>query len=286
MIRVFKKQRFNRGLAGSIFFFLVLVVLGAFMVLPLVFSVVNAFKPLEEFFIFPPKFYVVNPTLDNFRDLFALTSNLWVPFSRYVFNSVFVSVTATIGHLLVSSMAAYVLSKHEFKGKKALNSVIVVAMMFSSTVMAIPQYLIAANLGFIDTYLALITPILGAPLGVFLMRQYMEGVPHSIIESARLDGAGEMRICWRIIMPSIKPAWITVIIFTFQNIWNSSGGNLIYSEQIKVLPTVLSQISSSGMTRAGVGAAVSLFLMIPPVLVFVITQSQVVETMASSGIKE
>lgn len=286
MIRVFKKQRFNRGLAGSIFFFLVLVVLGAFMVLPLVFSVVNAFKPLEEFFIFPPKFYVVNPTLDNFRDLFALTSNLWVPFSRYVFNSAFVSVTATIGHLLVSSMAAYVLSKHEFKGKKALNSVIVVAMMFSSTVMAIPQYLIAANLGFIDTYLALITPILGAPLGVFLMRQYMEGVPHSIIESARLDGAGEMRICWRIIMPSIKPAWITVIIFTFQNIWNSSGGNLIYSEQIKVLPTVLSQISSSGMTRAGVGAAVSLFLMIPPILVFVITQSQVVETMASSGIKE
>lgn len=256
------------------------------MVVPLVFSIVNAFKPLEEFFIFPPKFYVVNPTLNNFRDLFALTSNLWVPFSRYVFNSVFVSVVATTGHLLVSSMAAYVLSKHEFKGKKMLNNVIVVAMMFSSTVMAIPQYLIAANLGFIDTYLALIMPILGAPLGVFLMRQYMEGVPHSVIESARLDGAGEMRICWRIIMPSVKPAWITVIIFTFQNIWNSSGGNLIYSEQIKVLPTVLSQISSSGMTRAGVGAAVSLFLMIPPILVFIITQSQVVETMASSGIKE
>ena len=265
---------------------ILLLVLGFFMVIPLVFSVVNAFKPLEEFFIFPPKFYVVNPTLENFRNLFALTSNLWVPFSRYIFNSVFVSAAATAGHLLVASTAAYVLSKHEFKGKKTLNSIIMVALMFSSTVMAIPQYLIAANLGFINTYLALIVPVLGAPLGVFLMRQYMEGVPQSVLESARLEGAGEFRICWRIVMPSIKPAWITVIIFTFQGVWNNTGGNMIYSEQLKVLPTVLTQISASGMTRAGVGAAASLFLMIPPILVFVITQSQVVETMASSGIKE
>lgn len=138
----------------------------------------------------------------------GLDRKLWVPFTRYVFNSVFISVVGTLGHVLLSSTAAYVLCKHRFKGRNALMNMIVVSLMFTSKVMGIPQYLVTAELGFIDTYMALIAPVLGMTLGVFLMKQFMEGVPDAIIESARIDGAGEMRICWRIVMPSVRPAWL------------------------------------------------------------------------------
>ena len=285
-LRAARAKRFSRSLGGSLVLGVLLGIMGIFMVLPLVYAVVSAFKPPEEFFIFPPRFYVVNPTLDNFSSLLDLTGNLWVPFTRYLFNSVFVSITGTLGHVLLSSTAAYVLCKHRFKGRQVLLSMIVVSLMFTSKIMGIPQYLVTAKFGFIDTYMALIAPVLGMTLGVFLMKQFMEGVPDAIIESARIDGAGELRICWRIVMPAVRPAWITLVIFAFQNIWNSTGGNMIYSEQLKVLPTVMTQIAATGMTRAGVGAAVSLLLMIPPIVVFVISQSSIVETMASFGIKE
>ena len=281
-----KAKSLVRSPAGNVFLFAVLAVMGAFMALPLVYAVVSAFKPLEEFFVFPPRFYVVNPTGDNFTQLFTLTSNLWVPFSRYVFNSLFVSLVATGGNLLFSSSAAYVLAKHKFPGKAALWSVIIVSLMFTAKIMNIPQYLVFAQLHLIDTYWVIILPAFGMTIGVFLMKQFMEGIHDAILESARIDGAGEMRICWRIVMPSVKPAWITLIIFVFQGVWSNTGGNMIYTEAGKVLPTVLTQISATGMVRAGVGAAAALILLSPPIVVFVIAQSNVIETMATSGVKE
>ena len=274
-----------RSIGGNIVLFGILAAMGAFMVLPLFYAVISAFKPLEEFFIFPPRFYVINPTTDNFTQLFAVTANLWMPFSRYLFNSAMICVVSTAGNLFLSSMAAYVLAKHEFKGKSVVWSIIIISLLFTSRVMSIPQYLVFAGLGLIDTIWVIVLPSIGMTLGVFLMKQFMEGIPTAILESARIDGAGEFRICWQVVMPSVKPAWITMIIFVFQNVWNSTGGNMIYTESKKVLPTILTQISASGMVRAGVGSAAALILLIPPVLVFVFAQSRIMETMASSGVK-
>lgn len=284
--RIFHAKKVSRSFGGNVLLGLLLTAMGCLMALPLVYTVVNAFKPLEEFFIFPPRFFVINPTLDSFLDLADLATNMWVPFSRYLFNSVFVSIVTTVVYLFIASMCAYVLAKHDFLGKKMLNSVIVTSLMFTSTVMGIPQYIMLAKVGFVDTYMAIIFPALGGTMGVFLMKQFMESYPFSIIESARIEGAGEFRICWRIVIPGVRPAWITVLIFTFQSIWNTTGGAMIFTENIKVLPTMLSQIAAGGIARAGVSAAASLLLLIPPLAVFVLGQSNVLETMASSGVKE
>ncbi len=278
-------RRAYRSFGGSFVMFTLLAIMGAFMALPLIYAIISAFKPLEEFFIFPPRFYVINPTTDNFIQLFGVTANLWMPFTRYLFNSILICLISTVCNLFFSSMAAFVLAKHEFKGKTIVWSIIIVSLLFTSRVMSIPQYLVFAGLGIIDTIWVIVLPSIGMTLGVFLMKQFMEGIPSAILESARIDGAGEFRICWQVVMPSVKPAWITMIIFVFQNVWNSTGGNMIYTESQKVLPTILTQISSSGMVRAGVGSAAALILLIPPVLVFVLAQSRIMETMASSGVK-
>ena len=281
-----KKSRVNRSLGGDIMVIVMLVSIGAFMVLPLYLSVVNAFKPLDEIFLYPPRFYVMKPTLVNFKQLFQLTSNLWVPFSRYVFNSIFVTLVVTIGHVLLASMAAYPLAKHKFPGNKQIFKFVKTALLFAGGTLAIPQYVIMAILGMVDTYWAVILPPMGSALGLFLMKQFMEPIGDAMLEAAKIDGASEWRIWWQIVMPMVKPAWLTLSIFSFQGIWNATGASFIYSEQLKLLPTVLSQIQAGGIARTGVGAAASLVLLVPPVLFFVITQSNVLETMAHSGMKD
>ncbi|MHB1454529.1 MAG: carbohydrate ABC transporter permease [Saccharofermentanales bacterium] len=279
------KKRLNRSKGVNFALFLMLFGIGSFMILPLLYAVVNAFKPLEEFFIFPPRFYVSNPTTNNFADLYKLTANLWVPFTRYVFNSVYISVIATVGHIFLASTAAYVMAKHRFPGQKILNSVIILSLLFTSRVIFIPQYIILSKLGFINTHIAVIAPIFAMSIGIFLMKQFMTMVPDEVIESAKIDGAGEMRTCWRVVVPMVKPATVTLAIFAFQAVWNSSGAGVIYTESLKVMPMVLSQIASGGLARAGVGAAASLIMLIPPVTLFVFFQSKIIETMSASGIK-
>ena len=279
------KKRLNRSRAANLSLFFFLFLIGIFMILPLVYAVVNAFKPLEEFFIFPPRFYVAKPTLNNFLDLYKLAANLWVPFSRYIFNSVYISVIATIGHIFLASTAAYVMAKHEFPGKKLLDAVIILSLLFTSRVIFIPQYIVLSKMGFINTHLALIAPIFAMSIGIFLMRQFMVMVPDEIIESARIDGAGEMKNCWQIVVPMVKPAIVTLVIFAFQAVWNNSGAGFIYTESLKVMPMVLTQISAGGLARAGVGAAASLIMLIPPIILFVFFQSMIIETMSASGIK-
>lgn len=283
---VITHKRLSRSLGGDLLMILILGGYGAFTLLPLIYVVSNAFKPLEEFYLFPPRFLAQNPTTNNFLDLFDLSTNMWVPFIRYVFNSVLVTVVTVGLYVIIASLCAYPLAKHEFKGKKLLNALMVFSMTFSSTVMVIPQYVIFSKIGIIDTYLAIIIPALGSTMGVFLMKQFLEGFPMAIIESARVEGAAELWIFWHIVMPNQKPAWITMMIFTFQAIWGATGSNMIFTENIKTLPFMLSQISSSGISRAGVGAAASLLLLTPNILFFVFSQSNIMETMSNSGIKE
>ncbi len=286
MKREHTTKKVNRSVFGNVVLFTLLAVLGAFMALPVVYTVVQAFKPMEELFVFPPRFMVVNPTLKNFRLIGQLTNNLWVPFSRYIFNSVFVSVVGTAGNVLIASMAAYPLAKINFPGRKALFKMVTVALLFSGGVLGLAQYIIMAKLHMINTYWALILPSVASTMGLFLMKQFMEGISDSLIEAARIDGMNEFRIFWSIVMPNVKPAWLTMIIFAFQGMWGMTGGNFIYKENLKMFPTALAQIQAGGIARAGVAAAASLIMFIPPVILFLVTQSSIMETMAHAGIKE
>ncbi len=281
-----KAKRVNRSTGGNVLVFLMLVILGGFMLLPVLYTVVQAFKPMEELFLFPPRFTVSNPTVKNFKLIGQLIDSLWVPFSRYTFNSVFVSTVGTAGNVIIASMAAYPLAKNDFPGKKALFRIVTVALLFSGGVLGLAQYIIMAKLHMINTYWALILPSVATPMGLFLMKQFMEGISTSLLEAARIDGMNEFQIYWNIVMPNVKPAWLTMIIFAFQGMWSMTGGNFIYKEELKMLPTALAQIQSGGIARAGVAAAANLLMFIPPVLMFLITQSSIMETMAHAGIKE
>ncbi len=278
----------NRSRAGDIGVAIVLVIFGLFFAFPLVYTINAAFKPLDELFIYPPKLFVNNPTTDNFSDLFLLMNTQGVvTFTRYLFNSLFVTIIGTAGHILIASMAAYVLAKYRFPGSGLFFAAVTVALMFVGYVLAIPNYLIMSKLNWIDTYLALIIPAFASPMGLFLMKQFMESsIPDVLIEAAKIDGAKEGKIFFTIVMPLVKPAVLTLMIFAIQNLWNNVGTTYIYEEQLKPLPFALSQLAAGGVARTGVGTAATLFLMIPPLVAFMLAQSNIVETMASSGIKE
>lgn len=285
-----KKRKVGRGQAhslhGDIIMFIFLGLVGCFMILPFVYSIAQSLKPMEELFVFPPRFFVRNPTLDNFRDLFLRTNNMWVPFERYIFNSLIISLVGTGLSVIISSLAAYPLAKFVIPGSRTFERVIVMSLLFVYEVTAVPQYILLSKLGLIDTMGALLLPALASSLGLYLMKNFISQLPDDILESARVDGAGNFGIFFKIVMPNVKPAWITVMILTFQTLWNRGSGSYIYTEQLKNLPTLLSQISTTNtVSTAGIAAAATVFLMIPPILVFIFSQSQVVKTMAYSGIK-
>ena len=277
----------NRSVGGDMGITLFLVVLGFFMVLPLVYTISQSLKPMTELFIFPPRFLPIRPTLKNFSNLFYLMNFSWVPFSRYIFNTVFISFAGTFGNLVLSSLAAYALAKIEFPGSKFLFEVVQKSLMYNPAIAGTITFLIIAYMGWMDTYLAIIVPAFASSIGLYLMKQFMDtNVTTAILESARLDGAKEFRIFWSIAMPMVKPAWLTLIITSFQGLWQMAGSNLIYSEQLKTINYAISQITSIGITRQGVAAAGTVFIMIVPIVVFVISQSNVIETMGSSGMKD
>lgn len=285
-VNVSHRRKPNRSRGGDFGVYFLLTVVALMMAFPLVFSLAASLKPLDELFRFPPTLFPQNPTMDNYSDLIVTLGQSWVPFSRYFVNTTLITVVGTAGHLLLASMAAFVLSRYDFPGGKLFFKVAVTALMFTGYVTGIPNYLIMSKLGIVDTYLAVILPAVGAPLGLFLMKQFMDGIPMALLESAKIDGAGEFRIYWQIIMPNVKPAWLTVIIFSVQNLWNNSASTVIYSEAKKTLVYALRQIQSGGVARTGQAAAVTVIVMLVPIIIFICSQSQILETMASSGIKE
>ena len=277
----------NRSAGGDAGISFFLIVMGLFMFVPMLYAVLQSLKPLDELWVFPPKFWVEDPTLDNYFDLFRLMNTSWVPFSRYIFNTVLISVVGTAGNLVLASMAAYVLSKMRFPGRAIMFELIVKSLMFNSTVGAITSFLIMTNLKLVDTYLAVIVPAWGSTLGLYLMKQFMESsVSDAVLESARLDGAKEFRIFLQIAMPMVKPAWLTMIVYTFQGLWNAGASIYIYSEELKTFNYAIGQILAGGIVRAGASAASTVVMMLVPIMVFVITQSNIIETMSSSGMKD
>ena len=278
-------RRLARSTGGNVAIFLFLAVGALFMALPMIYAISQAFKPLNELFIFPPQFFPRHPTLDNFSDLFILMAQSWVPITRYLFNSLFIVVMGTAGNVIFGSLCAYALAKHDFPGKALINSLILLSLMFAGSVLVIPRYLTMSYLNWINTYSALIVPAWSATLGVYLMRNFIDHMVHdSLLEAARIDGASEFYIYWRVVMPIVKPAWLTLIILSFQQLWGDQGSMFLYAEELKPLPYALSQSIGGGVGRAGVAAAVSVILMIIPITVFIINQSQIVQTMGTSGI--
>ena len=276
----------NRSIGGDIGIYLLLVIVAVAMLFPIIFMIGSSLKPLSDLFRFPPPVWPSHPTMDNFADLFVTMGQSWVPFSRYLMNTLLITVVGTFGHLVVAGMAAFVLAKYEFPGGRMFFGVVTTCLMFSGYVTGIPNYLILSRLGMVDTYWALILPAFSAPIGMFLMKQTMETLPTALIEAATIDGASRFRVFWSIVMPNVKPAWLTMIIFSVQGLWNNAAATVIYSEAKKPLVYALQQIQASGIARTGQMAAANVIIFAVPVIIFILSESQILETMASSGIKE
>ncbi|OZB91322.1 carbohydrate ABC transporter permease [Paenibacillus sp. XY044] len=282
------KKRINRSWAVDIVLFLMIGLVAAFMAIPLIYTINRAFMPIDEIFAFPPRFFFRNPTLKNFTDLSGILADSWVPFSRYVFNTFFIAAVGTFGHVIIASAAAYPLAKLKFPGHRFLFHIVVLSLMFTAYVTQVPNYMTMSWLGLINTYWAVLLPTFGSTLGLYLMKQFMEQIPDALIEAGKIDGASEYRIFWRIVMPIVKPAWLTLIIFSIQSLWNGTATShiYIYSEQLRTVDAVFAQIASGGIVRTGPVAAVGLMMMVVPITVFIITQSNVIQTMSTSGLKE
>ena len=276
-----------RSAGGDAGISIILILLGIFMFLPMYYVVIQSLKPLDELWMYPPRFYVMAPTFKNYRDLFTLMNISWVPFSRYIFNTVLTSIAGTFGHLLLASMAAYALAKIKFPGRDLMFQAVQMSLMFNATVTAITQFILMSALGWLDSYLAIIVPAWCSSLGLYLMKQFMDtNVNDSVLESARLDGAGEFKTFWVIAMPMVKPAWLTLIIYSFQGLWNAGASMYIYSEQFKSFNYAIGQILAGGIKRQGAAGAAQVIMMLVPITVFVISQSNIIETMGSSGMKD
>ena len=245
-------KRYTRSTAGSIFYFLILIFAGIFMVFPMVYCLITSIKPLDELLIFPPKFFVSRPTLQNYKALPALLSNLQIPISRYIFNSLFITLISTFLTIVAGSLAAFTFSKSKVKGVKVLFTIVQVMLLYSTVTLGVPQYLIFSKFKMIDTYWIYILPAIPSAVNCFLLKQFMDvSVPDTLLEAASIDGAGVMKTYWKIVMPVMKPAWMTVLLFSFQGMWSTVPQGTIFSEQLKTLPYVMSSVSAGGIARSG-----------------------------------
>ncbi len=281
-----RTERVSRSKYGNAAMFIFIAIFAVFSLIPLVLSIGMSLKPINELFVFPPTLFPRNPGFDNYKMLFSLINTTRVAFSRYFFNSLFITCATTAIHVLVASMAAYPLAKGRFPGKNVLNQMVLMALMFVPAIADVINYQTIVSFGWIDTYMAAIGPNVAAALGLFLMTNYITTISNSLLEAAKIDGCSDFRIYRSIIMPLCKPASLTLIIIMFQNLWGQTYSSYIYSESLKTLPYALSQITTGGYIRAGAGQAVGIIMLIIPAAVFIINQSNILETMATSGLKE
>jgi ABC-type glycerol-3-phosphate transport system permease component len=270
-------------------FLIILIPVAIFMGLPIVYIVNHAFKPLVELFEWPPRFFVQSPTFDNFIDLFAVTSSTGIPMSRYLFNSILITALTVFASILVGSLAGFALSKLDFRFKTSLMWVNNIAIMFVGAAVSIPRYLVIESLGLIDSFWVHVIPGLAIPVGLFLIKQFIDQIPKDLIEASRIDGANNWQIYWHVILPLIKPALATIAIVAFQGVWNNTEvSNLfINDESLKTFAFYMATLTTTGNTVAGQGmaAAASLIMFLPNLIIFIILQRNVMNTMVHSGIK-
>ena len=290
-------QRLDRS---QIKFYAYLLPAAALMMLPILFIVFNAFKPLDELLVYPPKYVTTRPTLDNFRELTATSSEKAIPMTRYLFNSICTTAVVITATILITVAAAYCMSKKRYKLKNTFFAINEAALMFVPVAVAIPRYMIVYGLGLIDSILAHIIPLLAIPVGLFLVKQFIDQLPDSMIEAAQIDGASDYRILRKIIIPNITPALATVAILAFQASWNSLEASNLYinNEAIRNFAFYMTTLTTGGnqsvmsgqlagnpIAGLGIQAAGTLIMFLPNLLLFVILQSRVMNTMSHSGMK-
>lgn len=267
-----------------------LILLSLFMLLPIVYIFNHAFKPLHELFLFPPTFIVRQPTIQNFIELLSLTQSTFVPVSRYIFNSVVVTIITTAAMVITSAFAAYALSKQKFPGANLVFGTIMLSLLFVPTVIQIPRFVVVQSIGIMNTYWGHVLPLIALPVGVFLMKQFMDGVPNTVMEAAKIDGASEMRIFLQIVLPIVTPAVATIAIISFQNVWGNVETSQLFmqDESMKTLPYYMMSLTANlanTVARQGAAAAGALIMFLPQLIIFLFFQSKVIDTMAHSGIK-
>ena len=283
-----KKINPKRFHPSQIKFYIILIPMAVFMLIPIVYLFTTAFKPQEELFKFPPSIFVKNPTWKNFQDLFALFQSSSVPAARYLFNSILVTVLTVVVSVVLAVSAGYVLSKKNFKGRKLLFEINTLALMFVPIAVTIPRFIIIVNLGLIDKFISNILPIIAMPVGLFLVKQFIDQIPDSLIEAARIDGAGEATILFRVVMPMVKPALATIGILSFQSAWGATEASVYFinDESLKTFAYYITTFTSSGNAATqGISAASALIMFVPNLVIFIFMQSKVMDTMAHSGIK-
>lgn len=279
-------ERYHRS---QIKFYLILIPLLIVMVLPILFIVSHAFKPLDELYAYPPRFFPSRITLDNFVQLITASEQTGIPFGRYLFNSIVVSVTVIFLSLLLSSLAAYAFSFLNFKFKNWLFTANQVAIMFVAVAVAVPRYIVMSQFGIINSFFAHIVPLLAMPVGVFLLKQFMDQIPRELYDAAKIDGANKFQIYRLIVLPLVKPALATIAILAFQSAWNNTETSQLFinDEALKTLPYYFQTLTlgTSSIAAQGISAAASLIIFVPNIVLFIILQKNVMNTMAHSGIK-
>ena len=281
----------GKSITGWSAVYIIMTFIVVFMALPLVYTLSSAFKPLDELYIFPPRFWVSNPTFKNFLDLVSSIGSASVPFSRNVLNSVIVTVATVTLTCAVSAAGAYGMVIYRPPGSNFLYNVVVSALMFSPHVTQIPRYMVVNGLGLVDNYLALIIPGIAVAYNFFLLRQFLISFPKELVEAGRIDGAGELGIFRKLVLPAMKPALATLVVLSFVANWNDYFSALIYTsdQAMRTLPLALQTISggsgAASIGSAGAAAAASLIMILPTITIFTLSQKKVMETMVLSGIK-
>lgn len=283
------RLRIRRPRFGQIMLGLLLLAMVAFCALPLFAMINRAFMPLDELYIYPPRLVVRRPTLQNFSDLLTSLNASEVPFTRYIFNSLFTTVVTVVLSIVVCCMGAYGLVKHKPAGSGIIFALVLAALMFSTHVTQIPNFMVVNALGMVNTLAALIIPKIAVAYNFFLVKQFCEQLPDSILEAARIDGCRELRIFWKVVMPMLTPAWTTLAVFSFVNNWNDYFSALIFinSNALKTLPLALQTLAGGAgvVARFGTVGAATLLTTIPSILVFAVMRGRVMQTMSFSGIK-
>ncbi|ARI76366.1 carbohydrate ABC transporter permease [Halobacillus mangrovi] len=272
-------------------FYFILIPIAILMIIPIVYIFSHAFKPIDELFAYPPRFFVQKPTLQNFQDLASNTNATGVPMSRYLFNSIVVTLIVVFLTVLISTMAGYVFSKKNFKFKNTIFEINTIALMFVPAAVVIPRYLLIDEVGLLDTFFAHIFPLLAMPVGLFLVKQFIDQIPDELLEAARIDGANDFHIFFKIIIPLVKPAIATIAILAFQAVWNNAETSTLFvdDENLKTfaffMSTLASDTGGNSVAGQGMAAAASLIMFVPNLIIFIFLQSKVMNTMAHSGIK-
>ncbi|MDD3958132.1 MAG: carbohydrate ABC transporter permease [Candidatus Izemoplasmatales bacterium] len=274
---------------SQIKYFLLVLPMLLVTILPLIFIFSHAFKPLDQLYAYPPKIFASRLTLDNFQNLFMLASQTGVPFSRYLFNSMLVSMMVIGFSLILGSLAAFSFSFLKFKGRKTLFLINQIAIIIVPVAIAVPRFIVMSSLGITNTMFAHVIPLIAMPVGVFLMKQFMDQVPRELFEASKIDGATHFQIYRLIVLPLVKPALATVMILAFQASWNNVETSNLYvnDEAIKTLPYYFNTLTlgTNPIAAQGMAAAANLVIFVPNILLFIILQNSVMNTMAHSGIK-